>query len=83
MAQTVEDKYWKVVGTELLEDEDAGKVRHYLKLVADYQGTPAPPSPFGRTTYDTPIAQRQPEGTIIKITITTNITRQVTLNPTS
>jgi hypothetical protein len=76
---TTEDRFWKVVGTELQDD---GTVRHYLKQVADSQGTPlAVVLPSGRSTYDTPPAQEQPRGTVVQITIRTDVTRTVTTFP--
>ncbi len=75
--------YYKVVGTMLLPG--GAMVRHFLEVVADYLGTPLPDGegsdPTRVDSYDIPIANEQPRGTIVKIARTTNKT--VTLNPTS
>jgi hypothetical protein len=80
MPQTVDTVYWKVTGAQIEED---GSVTHLLKEVADFQGTPVDAALARRFTYNLPAAQEKPRGTIVKIETTTNVTRQITINPTS
>jgi hypothetical protein len=71
-------KYYKVVGSELLDD--GATVRHKLKPVTDFTGATFSGDVMP-DIYDTPAAQEQPRGTIVKVVV--NTTRQLTLNPTS
>lgn len=85
MPTSTDTVYWKVIGTQI---EDDGTVTHLLREVADFQGNPLPiTDPAAamprRHTYNLPAAQEKPRGTIIKIEITTSVTRNVTINPTS
>lgn len=78
MAATTDTKYFKVLGSDL---EDDGTFTHHLRQVADFQGTPFTDDSAARFNHNT--AQEIPRGTIVKIAVTTNIQRAVTLNPTS
>lgn len=79
MATTTTTTYKKVIGSMLLPD--GVSVRHFLVDVADFTGAPLPPTGLPPETYDTPLAQEQQRGTIVKIVVTD--TRTITLNPTS
>lgn len=79
MATTTTTEYKQVIGSMLLPD--GASIRHFLVDVADFQGTPLPPTGLPPQTFDTPLAQEQPRGMIVKV-VTTD-TRTITLNPTS
>lgn len=82
MAPVIKTHYYKVLGAMLLPE---GKVRHFLDEVADATGKPldnSNPNNVGADqTHDTPAAQEQPRGTIVKVVDTTS--RVITINPAS
>lgn len=82
MAPIVTTHYYRIVGAMQLP---GGRIRHFLDEVADATGAPYAgmnPNDVGTDrTYDTPPAQEQPRGTIVKIVDTLN--RVITLNPAS